>query len=86
VCRNSSFSLNNLTPSPGVIRWSLDLRWQDPARDYGFHGISSGIVFRKSEDPDWRPQEEDWNEFLKIDPENPPDENTDIVSLGFIRD
>jgi len=62
------------------------LRWQDPARDYGFHGISSGIVFRKSEDPDWRPQEEDWNEFLKIDPENPPDEKTDIVSLGFIRD
>lgn len=60
------FSLNNLTGFPGVVRWSLDLRWQDYRKSWGFHGIADGIVFRKSCDSDWRPGQKEWDEFLKI--------------------
>jgi len=59
-------SLNNLSGSPGEIRWSLDLRWQDFKQSYGFHGLAEGMKFRKAEQPDWRPTSEDWDNFLKF--------------------
>ena len=49
-----------------MIRWSLDLRWQDPRLPWNFHGLADGITFRKEEDREWRPSEEDWDSFLRI--------------------
>lgn len=60
------YSLNNLSGFPGQVRWSLDLRWQDPRLPWNFHGLADGITFRKADNPDWRPSEEDWDKFLKI--------------------
>ena len=58
------YSLNNLSGFPGEIRWSLDLRWQDYREDWGFFGLAKGITFRKGDEPQWRPQEKEWDEFL----------------------
>lgn len=49
-----------------MVRWSLDLRWQDPCKPWGYHGLIDGMPFRKSDDRDWRPSEEDWVKFLKV--------------------
>ncbi|XP_067938756.1 uncharacterized protein [Watersipora subatra] len=59
-------SLNNLSGDPGEVRWSLDLRWQNYKEDYGFHGLADGITFRKGDDRSWRPQQKEWDDFLKI--------------------
>mgnify|MGYP001802596339 CR=1 FL=1 len=44
----------------------MDLRWQDPRLPWNFHGLADGITFRKEEDCEWRPSEEDWDSFLRI--------------------
>lgn len=58
--------MNNLSGFPGEIRWSLDLRWQDFKKSYGFHGLAEGLKFRKADDPAWRPTADDWDEFLSV--------------------
>lgn len=55
--------LNNCIPHRSLenysdkIRWSLDLRWQDPKKSTGFYDLKRSIVMRKQNDPnhkiDW---------------------------------
>ena len=37
------------------IRWSIDLRFQDPALPTGFDAIKPAILLRKAGDPAYRP-------------------------------
>ena len=62
--------LNNCIPHRSLenhsnkIRWSLDLRWQDPSKPVGFHGLREAVLMRKGEDPDLKI---DWEGmFLRI--------------------
>lgn len=61
--------LNNLIPHRSTenysrnIRWSLDLRWQKPNEPNGFYGLKDSILMAKSDDPDFKP---DWEEWSKI--------------------
>lgn len=82
--------LNQLIPHRSLenfsdkVRWSVDLRWQNPALPNGVEGHSEPIVMRKADDPDWRP---DWDTWITEEIErqkvwrgrNGPNEfNTDI--------
>jgi ectoine hydroxylase-related dioxygenase (phytanoyl-CoA dioxygenase family) len=45
------------------VRWSVDLRFQNPKDEAGFHtGLVDPIIMRKSEDSNYRP---DWNSWFK---------------------
>ena len=46
------------------IRWSLDLRWQDPAKPTGYEGVKDCLLLRSSKDPNYSP---DWNRFASED-------------------
>ena len=46
------------------IRWSIDLRFQDPALPTGFDAIKPAITLRKASDPTYRP---DWRGWAGID-------------------
>ena len=54
-------SLNNMSDK---IRWSLDLRWQNPDKPYGFYGLKQGILMRSTKDPNHKI---DWNTFDLVD-------------------
>jgi len=60
--------LNQLIPHRSMenysnkIRWSVDLRWQDPNKNHGFFGIKEPILMR-TKDPNFKP---DWNSWLSI--------------------
>ncbi|OWF37078.1 uncharacterized protein LOC110440617 [Mizuhopecten yessoensis] len=62
--------LNNVIPHRSLpnmtnqIRWSLDLRFQNPTLPYGFYGMKKGVIFRKSNDPDYQIP---WQDFLNVD-------------------
>ena len=50
------------------VRWSVDLRFQNPKDEAGFHtGLVDPIIMRKSEDLNYRP---DWNLWFKDLEEN----------------
>ncbi|XP_033734117.1 uncharacterized protein LOC117323176 [Pecten maximus] len=61
--------LNNVIPHRSLpnmtkeIRWSLDLRFQNPALPFGFYGMKKGVIMRKSNEPDYKIP---WQEFLNI--------------------
>lgn len=46
------------------IRWSLDLRWQDPNKPNGFWGMKDTITMRKASEPNYKV---DWNKFASED-------------------
>ena len=52
--------LNNCIPHRSLenysdkIRWSLDLRWQDPKKAVGFYGMKDCITMRKEDDPNYK--------------------------------
>ncbi|WAR18383.1 hypothetical protein MAR_000221 [Mya arenaria] len=62
--------LNNMIPHrslPNVssqIRWSLDLRWQDPALPNGFYNMKECVLMRTADNPDLQV---DWDKFEGID-------------------
>ncbi len=62
--------LNNCIPHRSLenlsnrIRWSLDLRWQDPAKSSCFYGLKECVVMRKSDDPGYKIN---WTEFAQVD-------------------
>ena len=64
--------LNQLIPHRSLenfsdkVRWSIDLRWQDPALPTGVEGHSEPIVMRKADDPAWRP---DWDVWIDAEVE-----------------
>ena len=53
-------SLENFSDN---VRWSVDLRFQNPKDEAGFHtGLVDPIIMRKSEDSNYRP---DWDKWFK---------------------
>eukprot|EP00884_Botryococcus_braunii_P019311 jgi/Botrbrau1/6063/Bobra.177_1s0003.1 len=62
--------LNNLIPHRSTnnlssgIRWSLDLRWQNPAFPNGFYGLKPSILMAKSDQPEFQP---DWKEWAQVE-------------------
>ncbi|CAL1527986.1 unnamed protein product, partial [Lymnaea stagnalis] len=54
-------SLNNVSDD---IRWSVDLRWQNPEKAIGFYGIKDGILMRSEKNP---LKEIDWDTFNSVD-------------------
>jgi hypothetical protein len=46
------------------IRWSIDLRWQDPKQKFGFYGLKDGVPMRLATQPDLNI---DWEAFEGID-------------------
>ena len=63
--------IHQLTPHRSLenysedVRWSIDLRFQNPNDETGFHERSSlvdPIILRKAEDPNYKPN---WNTWLK---------------------
>ena len=45
------------------VRWSVDLRFQNPLDEAGFHtGLVDPIIMRKSSDPQYKP---DWDAWFK---------------------
>lgn len=48
-----------------IIRWSLDLRWQNPYQSYGFYDVKQGIVFRSGNEK--KVTKEDWEHFNNVD-------------------
>ena len=55
------YSLNNLS---NEIRWSLDFRWQDPSKPYGFYDLKQGIMMRSEKNPNLKI---DWEQFDAVD-------------------
>jgi len=62
--------INNILPHrslPNVsndIRWSLDLRWHDPAFPNGLWGLKDSVLMTKRDDPNFQP---DWTNFMNSD-------------------
>ena len=62
--------INNCVPHRSLenhsdkTRWSLDLRWQNPAKSNGFHGLKDCIVMRKADDCNYVI---DWSKFANTD-------------------
>ncbi|XP_046340454.2 phytanoyl-CoA dioxygenase domain-containing protein 1-like [Haliotis rufescens] len=54
-------SLPNLS---NVIRWSMDLRWQDSSKPVGFYGLKEGLLMR---DPSKPNHKIDWSPFVAVD-------------------
>ena len=69
------FSLNNLSND---IRWSLDLRWQQPDKSVGFYGMKQGVAMR-SQKPGFKV---DWETFKKAHFHNIDDAELKVSSLG----
>eukprot|EP00045_Choanoeca_perplexa_P007279 m.64590 g.64590 ORF g.64590 m.64590 type:complete len:398 (+) comp14008_c0_seq1:42-1235(+) len=68
VPKGSVLLLNNLIPHRSLnnnsdqIRWSLDLRWQDPALPNGFYGIKDCLLMRENGDKNTPIAWEGWAE------------------------
>eukprot|EP00118_Oscarella_pearsei_P025637 m.308505 g.308505 ORF g.308505 m.308505 type:complete len:393 (+) comp44135_c0_seq1:74-1252(+) len=62
--------LNNVIPHRSLenysdqVRWSLDLRWQDPNKPSGFWSIKDMVIMRKAGDPDYTVN---WTKFANED-------------------
>ncbi|XP_033734120.1 1-deoxypentalenic acid 11-beta-hydroxylase-like [Pecten maximus] len=54
-------SLNNVSDH---IRWSVDLRWQNPHHPYGYYDLKEGVVFRTKDNPN---PVVDWDKFEGVD-------------------
>ena len=59
--------LHQLTPHRSLenysdnVRWSVDLRFQNPNDEAGFHtGLVDPIIMRKADEPSYRPNWESW--------------------------
>ena len=62
--------LNNAIPHRSLenysnkVRWSVDLRWQNPNRSPGFYGLKECVTMRKADDPNYQI---DWENFANLD-------------------
>uniref|UniRef100_H2ZMW8 Phytanoyl-CoA dioxygenase n=1 Tax=Ciona savignyi TaxID=51511 RepID=H2ZMW8_CIOSA len=61
---NNAIPHQSLENRSDIIRWSLDLRWHDPAKENGFYGLKKSVLMRKADDPDYKI---DWDEFAGVD-------------------
>ncbi|XP_065179865.1 uncharacterized protein LOC135810300 [Sycon ciliatum] len=68
--RGGVLFMNNAIPHRSTenlseaIRWSLDLRWQDPAKPHGFHNLKDPVTMRLANQPGYQM---DWTTFAGID-------------------
>lgn len=68
VPKGSVLFFNNLIPHQSLenhsqgVRWSFDLRWQNPDLDSGFDG-KPPIMMRDPDDPDMTP---DWEVWVRV--------------------
>lgn len=84
--------LNNCIPHRSLenysdkIRWSLDLRWQDPKNPTGFYDLKESVVMKKADDPNYQI---DWTgenkkQLLHYSPPSPsPSPSPSPPSLSF---
>jgi hypothetical protein len=61
---NNAIPHRSLENYSNQIRWSLDLRWQDPHKPNGFHGLKDCVVMRKASDCHYKT---DWTKFAQED-------------------
>ncbi|XP_060071937.1 uncharacterized protein LOC132551810 [Ylistrum balloti] len=54
-------SLNNVSDH---VRWSVDLRWQNPGYPYGYYDLKEGVIFRTKDNPN---PVVDWDTFEGVD-------------------
>jgi len=66
--------LHQLTPHRSLenysenVRWSIDLRFQNPKDETGFHtGLVDPIIMRKADDPSYRPDWETWFKGYEVE-------------------
>jgi hypothetical protein len=70
VPMGSVLFLNNLIPHRSLpnlsnaIRWSFDLRWQQPQLPSGYYGLKEPILLAKADEPNFKP---DWTLWADID-------------------
>ena len=57
VLFNNSIPHRSLENHSDKIRWSLDLRWQDPKKATGFYSLKESILMRVKDEPNY---EIDW--------------------------
>ena len=60
VLLNNSIPHRSLENHSDKIRWSLDLRWQDPKKATGFYDLKGCVLMRKADDPNY---EIDWKGY-----------------------
>lgn len=66
VSKGSVLLLNNLIPHrstenlSSIVRWSVDLRWQDPAKVSGFDEVKPCILMRSRKNPSHQIDWESW--------------------------
>lgn len=71
VPKGSVLLLNNLVPHRStenhsdIIRWSVDLRWQDPNKMSGFDDVKPCILMRSAEKPDHTIDWEGWSKISR---------------------
>ncbi|KAH9505053.1 hypothetical protein Btru_061527 [Bulinus truncatus] len=62
--------INNMTPHRSLdnlsneIRWSIDLRWQNPEKPIGMYGLKDGVLMRSAKNP---VKKIDWDRFNSVD-------------------
>ncbi|XP_059145123.1 phytanoyl-CoA dioxygenase domain-containing protein 1-like isoform X2 [Physella acuta] len=66
-------SLNNCSDE---IRWSLDLRWQNPEKPVGFYGLKQGVLMRSEKNP---VEKIDWDSFNSVDRHIQADINCKVI-------
>ncbi|XP_066263528.1 phytanoyl-CoA dioxygenase domain-containing protein 1 homolog [Branchiostoma lanceolatum] len=64
---NNAIPHRSLPNKTEQIRWSLDLRWQDPAKPSGFWGNRKPILMRSANDPKYQVPQSDWDKFYSAD-------------------
>ncbi|KAK0041958.1 hypothetical protein Bpfe_028588 [Biomphalaria pfeifferi] len=73
-------SLNNISDE---IRWSLDLRWQNPEKPVGFYGLKEGVLMRSAKNPVTKI---DWEGFNKVDRHREADLDCKLIELPEKKD
>ena len=54
VLLNNSIPHRSLENFSDKIRWSIDLRWQDPKKPTGFYDLKGYVMMRKADDPNYQ--------------------------------
>ncbi|XP_035680824.1 uncharacterized protein LOC118418827 [Branchiostoma floridae] len=64
---NNAIPHRSLPNKTEQIRWSLDLRWQDPDKPSGFWGKRRPVLMRTAKDPTYKVPQSEWDKFFNAD-------------------
>eukprot|EP00058_Branchiostoma_floridae_P003702 XP_002589190.1 hypothetical protein BRAFLDRAFT_74653 [Branchiostoma floridae] len=64
---NNAIPHRSLPNKTDQIRWSLDLRWQDPDKPSGFWGKRRPVLMRTAKDPTYKVPQSEWDKFFNAD-------------------